>query len=131
MPRYYERGAYGRMVLCYGMANMNAAEAQDIYVERFPDLRKPTQAAIIAAWQRASENDNASPRNEMHLPNERVRPVRDAAREQVEEMFREDGTTSTRVVARARGISQSTTWRIVRKDMGFRPFHYRKAHTIG
>lgn len=127
MPRLFTANEYADMVYCFGLSNSNADAAVRLYRERFPERRRvPTANTIRAASNRARVQGALVPN--LHL--ERVRP-RDAVMERVAELVNNDRTISTRDVARLCGISQTMAHRIMQRDLGMYPFHYRRVHHIG
>lgn len=115
------------MTVCYEVAGQNGEEAAREYARRHPPpARLPTARTIMDAVRRMREEGNLRPN--LHL--ERVRPVREILIPQIRQRIRQNGTASTRELARAVNGHQSTVHQILKKDLRMHPFHYRKVQHL-
>lgn len=115
------------MHFVYGLANGNAYEARRIYEDRFPNRAIPHSQMFIRLHQRLSENGSFK---KLTGNNERPRTVATVeAEEAVLNQIEEDPTTSTRKIAEAVNISQSTVSRILKRELLY-PYHLQRVQAL-
>lgn len=110
---------YADIHFIYGLADGNAAEAQRLYAERFPDRRMPDTRVFSSVHRRLCESGCfKKPLREVGRAG-----LRDVAEEErILELVTEDPTTSSRRLARETGVSKTRVLRILSKN-NFRPYH--------
>ena len=115
------------MHFMYGLANGNAYEARRIYEDRFPNRAIPHSQMFIRLHQRLSENGSFK---KLTGNNERPRTVATVeAEEAVLKQIKEDPTTSTRKIAEAVNISQSTVSRILKRELLY-PYRLQRVQAL-
>lgn len=110
---------YADILFMYGKADANAAAAQRLYRERFPNRRVPNVQVFINTYRRIRETGNLH-RAEQHPGAGRYNV---ADEEQILEAFEADPTVSIRTIARQLNLSLWKVWSVLRME-GKHPFHY-------
>lgn len=128
MVHIYDNNELVDMVIMYGEALQNAAEAARIYAERFPNRVHPPPRAFVNCVQRGRENGDLRPHRGGHAG--APRPHRFVqVEEQVLDLVHEDPTISTRMIANQLEISQYKTWKTLKENQ-FNPFHIQKVQSL-
>jgi len=109
---------YADILFMYGRADGNAAAAQRLYHERFPQRRVPHVTVFGNTYRRISETGNlnhAEPRaNHQH---------RADVDQQILDNFEEEPTTSIRKAAQQLNLSTWKVWSVLHSEK-LHPFHY-------
>lgn len=130
MPKLHAKEHYIDMVECYGRANGVCKVAARIYAQRYPNRRPADDKCIWRAYVRSRPDSNPVPHPPIGLKYERMRPVRDAIRDDVEEIIQQEPTTSTRKIAARVGGKSTTVFRCLKEDLNLNPYHFRKTQVL-
>ncbi|KAF2905906.1 hypothetical protein ILUMI_00271 [Ignelater luminosus] len=115
----YSNIKYVNILFMYGKADGNAAAAQRLYRERFPERRVPHVTVFGNTYRRMSETGNLN-HVEPRANNRQHHPEID---EQILNAFDADPTTSTRKIARQLNLSIWKVWSVLHVERRH-PFHY-------
>lgn len=122
----YQFEEYADILYCYGFADGDAAAARRKYQRRFPNRRLPDVGVFGTTYRRIRETGSVQRRQADAGRPPVHNPVEE---EQILELFRADGTTSTRVVANQLGMSQWRVWFTLHSARLY-PYHYTPVHAI-
>lgn len=119
---------YTEMLIIYGEAGRNGRAAQRLYHERFPHRPTPSHNIFVRIQQRLRETGTFIPkRADCGAPQTR-RTV--DFEEEVLHHVEENPSTSTRKIAVAMNVTQSSVWRVLR-DQQLHPYHPQKVQAMG
>lgn len=114
----FSQREYVEMVFCYGFANGNSVRAREEYARRFPRRNLPSVNTFQATYARFLETGSVDTRRVVN----RRSPVSTHTEEDVLSIVRRDPSTSTRRISARVGASQSTVWKILKKEK-LHPYH--------
>ncbi|XP_063539655.1 uncharacterized protein LOC134748795 [Cydia strobilella] len=122
----YQFEEYADILYFYGFADGDAAAARREYQRRFPNRRLPDVSVFGETYRRIRESGSVQ-RRQANAGRPQVRnPVQE---EEILELFRADGTISTREVAHQLGMSQWKVWFTLHSSRLY-PYHYTPVHAI-
>jgi hypothetical protein len=115
------------IVLTYGESQGNAALAQRMYMERFPNRRIPNVRTFVRVVQRLRDHGsfNATAFDRGRQRPDRVANIKEAVLNSVEAR----PGCSTRRLALQLEVSHATIWRIL-KEQQLYPYHVRKVQLL-
>lgn len=124
----YTNEEYADILMCYGYCEGVSSHARAEYIRRYPGRRAPDVSVFDGAYRRLRETGSVQ-RQRTDLGRPRIHFDDTTVDDQITRLFREDPTTSTRVVARRLRLSQWRVW-FTMHAAGQYPYHYIPVHAI-
>ncbi|XP_066152080.1 uncharacterized protein [Euwallacea fornicatus] len=115
----YSNVEYADILFMYGRADGNAAAAQRLYRERFPQRRVPNVKVFANTYRRMSETGNLY-HQDPRPNNQKYHAEVDV---QIFNTFEAEPTTSVRKVAEQLNVSTWKVWSVLHSEK-LHPFHY-------
>ena len=112
----------------YGRANGNACRAARFYHEAFPERRQPDSRVFTRSHQRLRETGAFT--TNLRIPGRPRTVSTPQVEERVLQSVDENPGTSTRRIAAAENVSQTTVWRILREQQLY-PYHVQRVQALG
>lgn len=114
------------MHLIYGEAHSNGRKAQRLYMQRFPNRRRPSHTMFAKINRRLRETGTLSTTQHRY----RARTTRTLEfEEEVLNLFEERPNTSTRSIAQTVGTTNSTVWKVIHEQQ-LHPYRRQKVQAL-
>lgn len=122
----YENQELVDMLLIYGECYKNQRRAAALYAERFPERRHPRHNFFHSLCVRLCEHGTLHASRKPQRVPPRARESIDAVRMALEN----NPHTSTRAIGRDLQIKYTKVHRIIKKDLGWKPFKRHTSHGL-